>query len=389
MEIRREEGLFTYHMLSDKERKNLSILTMIKKKGPVSRTDVSKATDINMVSVSNYVKDYIDAGIVLEKGFDASSGGRRPELVELNKEGIYVIGIEVSEKKARGALTNLEAIAVKRCEVSFAGAPDLHEKVTGLAEELIAAAKEKAGVVKAIGIGVQSPELISVRKKIEDKFGISTYAGSDAACAAFGEKSLNPEADVPDLLYMHSDTGCGIIVRGDIYFGSGGSAGEMQISDSHISKEEAAILLKDSSYLKPWNVYLGIIEFAKREMEKGVGTKIVAMVKGDKSKVTKEVVIEAAKDNDDVALSIVEMAAMNLGIRISYLINLFNPEVVVVGGGIEKAGDLMLGPIRDKINKFVFSRQASVVKIIPSALGEDAVSTGAASLAVREVFIRA
>ena len=72
-------GLFHYRSLSDKERKNLAILELIRKKSPISRTEISRITDINIVSISNYVKDYIDKKILLETGWDVSTGGRRPE----------------------------------------------------------------------------------------------------------------------------------------------------------------------------------------------------------------------------------------------------------------------------------------------------------------------
>ncbi len=75
--------------------------------------------------------------------------------------------------------------------------------------------------------------------------------------------------------------------------------------------------------------------------------------------------------------------------RIAYLVNLFNPEIVFIGGGLEKAGDLMLNPIRETVGKLAFAGPAGMVKILPSSLGEEAVSLGAASLAARELFIRA
>jgi predicted NBD/HSP70 family sugar kinase len=188
---------------------------------------------------------------------------------------------------------------------------------------------------------------------------------------------------------MYSDVGCGIIIKGDAYFGAGGNAGEIQISREHISKEEEILFLRSSQYLKPWGMDLGIIKMAKHEIEKGVGTKIVACAKGDPKNISTEVVIEAAKQDDEIATDIIRNAGMNLGVRIAYLVNLFNPEVVVVGGGVEKAGELILDPIRKTVKKLAFSEQADIVKIITSALGEDAVSLGAASLAVREIFLKA
>ena len=136
----------------------------------------------------------------------------------------------------------------------------------------------------------------------------------------------------------------------------------------HISKEEELIFFKGTQYLRPWGEDLGITQMAKREIEKGIGTKIVACAKGDPKNITTDIVVEAATQNDDVAADIIRNAGMNLGIRIAYLVNLFNPEVVVIGGGIERAGDIVLDPIRKTVKKLAFHEQANIVKIIPSAM---------------------
>ena len=258
-------------------------------------------------------------------------------------------------------------------------------------EEVIKKSGVERSHIKAVGLGVTglNAGFAQIRNSINEKTGIETFMGSDAACAAFGEKKLNPVADVEDLLYMYSDMGCGIVIRGDIYFGAGGNAGEIQISREHISKEEELIFFKGAQYLRPWGMDLGITQMARREIEKGIGTKIVACAKGDTKNITTETVIEAAKDNDDLALDIINNAGMNLGIRIAYLVNLFNPETVVIGGGVERAGEIILEPIRKTVQKLAFAQQANMVKIITSALGEDSVCLGAASLAVREIFLKA
>ena len=80
------------------------------------------------------------------------------------------------------------------------------------------------------------------------------------------------------------------------------------------------------------------------------------------------------------------MAGIGLGTRIAYLINLFNPEVVIIGGGVERAGELILGSVRKAVRKLAFEEAASKVRIIPSRLGEDAVAFGAVALVLREIF---
>lgn len=389
----KNDGLFHYRSLSDKERKNLVILELIRKKGPISRTDISHITDINIVSISNYIKDYLDKSIILETGWDISSGGRRPELVELNTKGLFVIGLDMGPSKILTTLTDLTINVLCKIELPInTDSPEaLINKSMEAIQELIKKSNTETRKIKAIGIGCHGAygRFADLRKAIQDKFGIDTFIGSDAACAAYSEKKLNPQADVEDLLYMYSDVGCGIIIRGDIYFGAGGSAGETKISKEHISKEEEMVLFRGTQYLKPWGEDLGITQMAKREIERGIGTKIVACAKGDIKNITTDAVIEAAMQSDDIASDIIRNAGMNLGIRIAYLVNLFNPEVVVIGGGVEKAGEIILEPIRKTVKKLAFSEQANIVRIISSALGEDSVSLGAASLAVREIFLKA
>ena len=386
----KQEGLFHHCVLSDKERKNLAILELVRKNGHISRTEISHITDINIVSISNYIKGYISSGILIETGWDVSTGGRRPELIELNTKSLYVIGLDIGISNIIATITDFSINVIAKVKIPSPAA-DAKAAALKAIEELLKISKMEKDKIKTIGIGAAyfNDHFSSIRRAIVEKFGIDTFMGSDAACAAFGEKQLNPKANAENLLFMYSDIGCGIVIKGDAYFGAGGNAGEIQISREHISKEEELLFFRGSQYLKPWGVDLGITQTAKHEIEKGIGTKIVTCAKGDPKNITTEAVIEAAKQDDDLAADIVRNAGMNLGIRTAYLVNLFNPEVVVVGGGIEKAGELIMEPIRKTVKKLAFSGQASIVRIITSALGEDAVSIGAASLAVREIFLKA
>lgn len=390
MEIKKD-GHFSHHSLSDKERKNLSILELIRKKGPISRTEISRVTDINMVSISKYMKAFLDKDFVVEKGFNVSTGGRRPELVEFNTKGGYAIGVDLSAGEYIAVMTDLgyNLTGKVSCPKGREKKPDAESKVAALVEELIRKSGVNQGSIKAIGMGTSGNGLLSIGAAVEKKLGIPTYMASEAAAAAYGEKKLNAAADVEDMLYMHSDIGCGIVVMGDIYFGAGGNAGDMLSFNERLAEEEENAFFKGAQYLRPWCVDLGMIEAAKREIERGIGTKMVALAGGNIGDVTRLVVIEAARQNDEIALDIVKNVAVNLGIRVAYLVNIFDPEVVVIGGGIEKAGDLIMDPIKKEIRKFTVARQSENVKVIPSALGEDAVSLGAAALAVRELFIKA
>jgi len=401
-------GIFKYQTLSDKERKNLMLLDIIMQKGPVSRTDISRETELNIVTVSNYINNFIDKGIVIEKGLDVSSGGRKPTLVELDAKGGYVIGIDIGPLYEMAVMTDLSArIIVKEKKRR----PQGHiEEVIKAAGELLNDTISQSNVPKekilAVGFGISgvidqdggiirdtdnkrgrtTGSLNSFRLAMEEKFRIPTFVGNDATCAAFGEKRLNLGRAVEDMLYIYSDVGCGIIIKGDIYCGASGSAGEIQLSMTAEAAEKASLNAKELSYLRPLGVDLGIVARAKDSISQGVGTKIVELINGKVEDITLETAIEAAEAGDKLAISLIEWAGVNLGTRISYLINLFNPEVVVIGGGVEKSGELILEPIRRTVKKFAFEEPANKVRIIPSTLGEDAVSLGASSLVLRDIF---
>lgn len=406
----RKEGVFTYHVIQDRQRKNLAILELIRKKGPISRADISRILGLNIVSVSNYLDFYINKKMVLEVGFDVSSGGRRPELLELNAKSAYIVGVDISPDMIKAVVTDLQVNAVskassQRPDVSM---EDLPAHVIKIIEEAISKSKLDIKSIKNIGIGVSGiidyiagtihdtdPQrkrtktgLLKFGKSIEQKFYIPVYMGNDASCAAFGEKTLNPASDVENLLYVYSDVGLGIVTQGEVYCGSSGCAGEVQLVFSGLQKDEKNSV-KEYVHMRPWGVDLGIVDEARKAAEKGAAADLLKMAGGDIGKIKKEDIVEAARKKDKAAMDIIENAGANLGVRVAYLINIFNPDIVVIGGGVEKAGDVFMDPIKNIVKKFSFEEPASIVKIIPSMLEDNAVVLGAAALAAREVFIEA
>lgn len=404
----RKEGLFKYKTLTDRERKNLMILDMIRRNGPISRTEISKNSEINIVTISNYVNNYIEKGFVVEKGLDISTGGRKPTLLELNTKGGYVIGIDIGPRFIRGVLTDLgvSVMAKKSIPRPQADMNEVSNASLDIIQNVMEASKVDKDKIRGIGFGISgvidevagtvrdtnskrgktSSSYMSLRMEAEKRFNIDAYVGNDATCAAYGEKRLTVEADVENMLYIYSDVGCGIIIKGEIYSGAGGSAGEIQLAIDQSSKENLPLPSDEFYYLRPLGIDLGMIQEARNIIVRGIGTKILEYAKGDMEAIELDHIIKAADEGDKVAVDLIETAGIGLGTRVAYLINLFNPEVVVIGGGIEKAGELILESIRKSVRKLAFEEPASRVRIIPSGLGEDAVSLGAACLVLREVF---
>lgn len=379
---------FTCHALHDKERRSLCILELIRKKGPISRTDISKSAGINVVSVSNYVNNFIGAGLVLEKGLAVSSGGRKPELVELNRAENFVIGIDVCRTGATAMVSDIGVNVIAKNSVQL---PAVKREAANSVLALVDGVLKSAGIakekVRAAGLSVCDEALLYVRDAVEARLGVRALVGNAPTCGAYAEKRLNAAADADKLLYVHSDLGKGVMIDGDICTGcDGGLSGRAPRSAAAGAPSEA----EKARYLEPWTDYLGVAESAVREVSRGVGTKMVSLLGGNGIEaMTVDIVIEAARARDDTALNIIESVAITLGLRIAYLINLYRPQAVVLGGGLEKAADISLPFIVKMVQKLSLRECARTVKIVPAALGDEALCLGAAALAAREVFLSA
>ena len=128
---------------------------------------------------------------------------------------------------------------------------------------------------------------------------------------------------------------------------------------------------------------------ARKLIDEGQETLIKEIVGGKLDAISMETVIQAAQSGDQLARQLIEHSALQLGIRISIMVNLLNPEVVVIGGGIEKAGSVLLEPVWRAVKRYAYEEPASLVDVLPAKLGYNAVVLGAACWVIREIFIQA
>jgi len=392
------------NVLSDHERKNLAILETIRREKTISRTDISRVTGLNIVTVSNYINDYLSKGLIFEKGYDSSTGGRRPTIIELNSVFTYVIGVELGISAIRTVITDLEAkiVASVSKERPKDDAEGVINCICSSIEEVIKTSKLDKSKIKGICVAASglidkeagtvhstigtSSVFLPINLSLERKFNINTFIENDATAAAYGEWALSLDLDTKVMLYMFSGVGCGIVINGEVFRGATGIAGETSLKD-HLEPTE--LWIGKLSALGPWAAHLGMPEEARARIKAGEETKISKMVgAGNLDAITLDVVFDAAKENDKLAMDVIEKAGTTLGIRIAFLVNLLNPDVIVIGGGIEKAGSVLLDAVRKSVKKWAFEEMAGVVKVLPARLGANSVSLGAATLVIRDVFSR-
>jgi predicted NBD/HSP70 family sugar kinase len=401
------------HQLSEREQKSFQILELIRQKGPLTRTELSQGTGFNIVTVSNYISQFIEHGLVVERGFDVSTGGRKPILVELNSKSGYAVGVDLGPvdmyhtRHTVAVITDLKGHRVH--QVSNPRVVDSLDRVLqgtrDAIKELLDTSPIDISKIQGIGVGVPGilderagtvrdtshhgirTSYVGIREQWESEFGLPVIVGNDATLAGYGELRLGLDRSVSNMIYFYSDVGASLIFDGQIYWGASGSAGELDLfvpsEDDYLNWVSTPV----ASLPKYWD--LGLTEQAKKLAAAGHATGILDLAQGKPESINLDLVVSAAQKGDALSRQMIEHAAMQLGIRISVLVNLLNPEVVVIGGGIEKAGVMLLEPVWRAVKKYAYEEPASLVDILPAQLGENAVALGAACWVIREIFTQA
>lgn len=400
---------FEDDLLAGRGRKSLAILEAIRRQGPLTKTDISKLVKLNIVTVSNYVNDFIQKRLIVEKDIDVSTGGRRPVLVQLNRDAGYVIGVGFNLFNSIGLLVDLEGNIVTEVKMRLPDerASSVLDHLNEMVEEVLSKSKMGKEKIQKIGVGIAGlldkeggslrwPErmgegfgylYVPIREEMERKLGIPVLLENDATVAAFGEYWFSLDPQIKHLLFMYAGAGLGIVINGEIYRGASGNAGEFAIHNP-VQDDKFNCYEGNPCFLKKWNADISIVALARKALKEGQQSEIVKYA-GSVDKVDLASVFKAAKFGDRLAVELVEHAGVRLGVKTAWLINLFNPEIVVIGGGLEEAGALLMDAVKKTVAGWAFPEMVNACKIIPSRLGENAVALGAAGLAIRDTFVQA
>ncbi len=398
---------------SEKEKRNIEILEILRRRGPISRPDISKEMGINVVTISNYIDDYIKRGLVYEKELDISEGGRRPALLELNSQSGYIIGVGLNLLNMVGLLVDMKGNIVTKTQIASprSSVKDVTEAVLEIIREILRRSKAYVPAIKGIGVGIaglvnkkdgsihwpqrvdHSYAYVSVdlplREIIEKEFDLPVLIENDATAACFGENWLNLGRGYRNIVYMFSGVGCGIVINGEIYTGSNGYAGEVSIynySKDAVFNCEAG----DPCFLKRWEMDLGITAELDKllKSDKKAETEFLKAAGCKPEEAGLKNIFAAAKAGDKSARKALGSAAVKLGIKIASLANLLNPQVVIIGGGMEEAGEDFLNEVTQTVRQWAFRQVTDNLKIVYSQLRENSVASGAASLVMQKVFAR-
>lgn len=239
------------------------------------------------------------------------------------------------------------------------------------------------------GLVTASPNLpdwrnVPLQRIVGEEIGMKTYLINDASAAALGEHRLGAGRGVSNLIYLTISTGIGggMILGGQLYIGTDGCAGE--IGHMTVDVNGPQCNCGNVGCLETLASGTAMAKEAIRRLSQGERSSLVALVRGKLENIDAKLLARAARQGDSLACDVISNAAYYLGIGMVNLVNIFNPERIVVGGGVAQMGDLLLEPARRVVKERAFSLPVRTARIVRAKLGGDSGIIGAALFVFQE-----
>ena len=370
----------------------------------LSCAELSELTNKSLPFTVKYINELIAEGSVVETGFANSTGGRRPQMYSLNPALNYIVCVAMDQLITHFSIVDLHnnpVSIIEKADLPLQNNPLALEQLRSYLIQFINSSKiDKKNIA---GIGISMPGFVDVKKGINHSFLFS----GDESIVSF----INQEIDIPVLIdndssliglaelrlgtaHHHKNAmvinigwgvGLGMILNGELFRGHNGFAGEF----SHIPvfKNNKICSCGKTGCLETETSLLVIIEKAIEGLEKG-RMSVLQNLSFDKVEESWNAIIDAASKGDTFAVELFSEAGYKLGLGISILITLLNPELIVLSGRGAAAGKLWLAPIQQAINEHCIPKIAEDTDIKTSTFGQRVNLLGAAAL-VMENFEKA
>ncbi len=368
-----------------------TVLNTIKAHGPIAGTEIAHRTRLSLATVLSITTELAEDNLIFEKEIGTSSGGRRPILMALNPGGGYAIGIKLTERQLIGALTDLEATLVSRSTQEWSGATveDAIEGIASLVNSLLTEARVRKKQLLGVGVGLagivdagrgllhKTPYFdwqgLPLRDLLQSRLRCRVYIDNDVNTLTLAEKWFGAGQGVENFLTVTigRGVGAGIVVNGQIYRGHGGGAGEF--GHTNIDPLGPVCSCGKNGCLE---AYVGDPALLRRAAESGL----------EQSVCQPEDLVALAREGNQAAKGIFAEAGEVLGRGLANLINIFDPELIILSGEGTRAGNLIFQPMHQAIKRFIFDGLGTGIEVRIEPWNDEAWARGAASLVLRELF---
>jgi len=376
------------------------VLQLVWRDRQISRAEIARRKALSRSTVSTIVEELLALGLVEEKGAGESRGGRRPIVLQFDDDAAVVLGVDLGATHVAATLTNLRGAVLAWEHQKHPvrdDPPGALALAEALAERCLAGWGGSRRRLLGIGVAVPSPvdpahpdllndvvvprwKGVPVGQGLRRRFKVPVLLDNDANLGALAERWWGAGRDVDNFAYIKLATGIGsgFFVDGKVYRGSSGIAGEI----GHLSVDPRGAPC--GCGLNGCLVtVVGAAALLRRARELLVQRPDSALA-GREFGIT--IMEDAALAGDALALQVVREAAEHLGVAVAGLLNVLNPEVVIMGGGLARLGDVLLEPMRQVVRTRTLASSVAVARIVTSQLGARAIAIGAATLLLQRAL---
>ena len=367
---------------------------------PVSRAQITDGLDHSRGKISTEVGRLIEKGLLAEEGFAESDGGRRSSLLNIPYSAGLIAAVDVGATSIDVSLTTLASEIIAHssepADVRFGPQPIL-DRVKEVLSEVLEEEGAHSADVRSIGVGVPGPveqasglltappimpgwDRFPIRDAFAGEYAAPVFIDNDVNIMALGEHWRGVARGVDNMIFVKIGTGIGsgIIVNGLLHRGTQGCAGDF----GHICVDPDGPVCScgNNGCLERMAAAPAIALEAERCAREGEAA-ILAEILEDKGELTAKDVGEAARRSDHCALSIIRGSGRLIGQTLATAVNVLNPSMIVIGGGVSHIGNTLLAEIRTAVYQRSLPLATRNLPIVMSELDEDAGVVGASVMA--------
>lgn len=376
----------------------------------LSRASLAEVTGLNKSTVSSLVQELIDMSFVHETGLSFTGVGRPSMMLGLNPRAGYIVSCELGVDFISVLCANFGGEVVWRVKENTAGIQGrdeiMHHVLTLLRQAVDIGATRCPGSGGLLGVAVGVPGLIEqatgtllfapnlqwrdvpLRDIVSAEFGgVPVFVDNEANMAALGETLFGAAKGYNEVLYISAGVGVGgaVVRNGQLVRGTTGFASEF----GHMTIDPDGALCNCGNR-GCWETLVSqsaVIRLTRQAIAAGRSSVLEALAGGDLNNLSIPLIVQAAVQQDAVALSVLEAAGRNLGIGIASLINAFNPDLVVLGGILSLAGQWLLPTVRAEVGWRALRWNAEATEILSAQHGFDACAMGGVATLLQAIVL--
>ena len=341
-------------------------------RGTLTISNIIKSMELSAPTVQTIIDELIDESIIELKGAGASKGGRRPNLFGLNDNAFYILAIDIGRQSTRVSVfnnNNESVTGVKFIPLLLENSFKVIDQIHQFASIVI----EESGIDanKIVGVGIDMPGLVDtenginhsylifdkpVRVLFEELFAKPVTINNDAQAKAAAEFRFGLATGKKNVLVLHigSGLGTGMILNGKPYFGTKGFSGEF----SHIQMVDRGYLCNcgKRGCLETLASGMALTRNVLKSLENGEESSLSGMVNNDFSKINHKIILDAALNGDQFSINHLTEIGRELGKGIAILVQILNPELIILGGRIAEAGKFLTVPIEQALFQYTIPK---------------------------------